>query len=861
MPEIYGDLRLVYNPYADRAHCLNNLTGSDLVFSVEQTIEQGKFIQDGDSLNLPLSYDECLNYNYLIAHIKARNGYYQLAYFFITSYDYKNAEVTAVTIELDTVETFLNFIDRCDGHLKRAHAPRLISRTNNPGYSETIVNPDLYYSEDDPSDNYQTERYELAKIGTTNLLLILNIPESMIIQPFTESSGEYVNDNEAYISCNPTNTHTYSTTPQTWSGEWLRSSFHQSNEWIYDPDASSGSLVQTGYSYSLRTYLNLSFDFTLRETSTSSTVNAPNHSTIALRTTDTGQLICVYLAFNDTSEITLLSTSASGGMASRHITFRNGLDVLLYLGPLLADKIVAAFPVPALNMPTSSPIGDGFINLTLKAGVCGVSCTSDGNEEETEDEEIYFAPQTFTLGTGYVITDLRNLSFSHYLNTQYLVSMINEAIDTYTGTSAGERSIYNEKKLYLYPYRFWGFNVMGCEVTYKLQDLAPVMWSDQWRTGTSTYSYELIMPYYLIDPLSSTPSIIGNYITSFLGVDGFGQAYDGDRRIWENLNAVLGGIVELFSDEPYSIFKNGWQILAPYAGIAYALQDDYIALVSVSDRVSYLPSYAVYQDSYQEYQNYSKALAVVNNEYSYQTAQIQKNQSITNGVLSILGGAASIGLGAAAGGLLGGSAIGSGAGNVASGVSNLIFSGQTYNAQTQYVYNAQQAQESSTAGKAPSQVSGNSQGTNLAYTVWNRFDKDSTERIQAVISQYSWPLRQLMIAEQKFYRWGYSIPEDVCLTDDTRLSAIPGWKQFFCYIQFDSVETLTFSDPDDNGRLLVPSIYQQDIADRLCKGITFINIRDAGTDCSSYTIDTTVDNYDAGTPDHALFNRWWVFTE
>lgn len=844
MPEIYGDIRLVYSPYANRAYCLNFNTADsgdfDPVFSVEQTIEQGKFIQDGDVLNLPLNYDEAINYNYIIAHIKSRSGYWQKAYFFITAYEYRNAEVCAVKIELDSVQTFFNFIDRCEGKLKRAHAPQLLA--------DNFINPDLYFQEDEPIDRYTTEyvsvgySVDISKPSTPGLCLVLNVSEDTIEQPVDASTTTTSWPTTARIRCNPKNNqirdYPSSELPSDWDNEaWFNSSFHQAFRWQY---INGTTEEKASYTMAYRSFLNLVFDYTAQYGGN----RGVNHTNPTITATNGTQLIVLCLYFNNSVQtdfsMNVNSTTSHSGGNTEHCIIRSGLDGLLWLGPLLADKIVAAFPIPRLFNSDYEPGENTAIPARAEAGVMCVNCNGEtGNESEVGEELIYNRPAYNTIATGWIITDLKALASVCLSAGDAVYNDIVGAIEG-TGTES-PLHLQNEYKLLLYPYRWWAIDTWGLEIPYKLQDLSYMFVlgerEERWETGG------LLAPYVLIDPLASSPTIYGDYLGSFTNLFGW------------NYNSIVNSYATIYSSIVQPIENSGMSNFGLFTGgIGSYLKERF--LYRIPENQAHLPTLAVYQDSYQEYQNYSKALAIVNNEYAYNQADIARTQSLISGTLGVLGGAASVGLGSATGGIMGGSTIAGGLSSMASSVGSLITSGQTYNNQVENIYNSQQAKETASASKPPSQTGGNSSGNTLSYSIWGAYNS-SFNATYAMI-RYSYPPRMLTLAYQKFKRWGYSIPLDVILDGDNRINAIPGWKQNFCYIQFDSVSSLTFADPDDSGRLLIPRIYQQDIEQRLCSGITFINIRDASTDISSYEVNYSEDNPDEGKPTNPLFNTDWI---
>lgn len=877
MPKIVGDIVLAYNPYADRAHCIavekSGMTGRyALSFSVSKTIEQGKFIQDGDTINLEGNYDEVINYNYIQAWIKPAQDTSSStiltlpAYFFITSYRYLNNDTTAVTIELDSVQTYYNYIDQLSGHLARSHAPRQIAttRTDSSGASQSIeiISPDLYYAEDEPVDNYQQSSSlditlrNVKPSGTKRqLLLLLNLSEDTVGVNET-AEGEFT----GYIRCNPEQTtteFTYSTRP----ADFKFSSYHP---------ASVTAASYTRGSNACFTTLTINWDVSASVTSSTATLDYPLLSDLTLKSPLKNQLVCVIvnIPFDNTEFTASVSSIISSRSLYLNAEIEWGLDSLLYFGPLLADKIVSAFEIPGWSPYGTLADTSGYKECTFNWALSNTNENTSGEQPVTHN--IQSSNTNSGSFSGYIITDLRELH--GVLGSTNIRTRLRNILyfNGLPGTTTdGERSVTRELKLELYPYSFTSINFSGNEILYKYQDVSPMRW-----TGIDSQCF-FLSPFYIIDPLATTPTIYCGYVGQNPGTSIVSEV---DRYIGDSdstLALALKNIATLMGTPLIS-----WTGTDCVSG-DFAFLEDVLSLKKLSDlSVSYLPSYAVYQDSYQEYQNYSKALAVVENEYQYKMAEITKNQSVTSGIIGSVGAILGLGVGglSTAFGLagingadstlawMGGSNLISGASNLANNVSSAYYAGQTFDAQTAYIYSKQSALEASVAGKPPTHTGGNSSNSAMAF-LKNQRDPTTAGNGYASIETYSYPAPVMAQLEQRFYRWGYSIPEDVVLEGDTALSKLPWLKSQFFYIQFDNVQSISFkfkegySNDDEGVRHdyfhTVPMIYQQDICDRLCRGITFVRADGNDGDVSTLKIDYSKDNYDTQTLDHPLYNRWW----
>ena len=150
--QIIGKLRLVYNKYANTNKCINFKSKEqedDLISQFEGVaLDSNIFMQDGDTILVPLNYEECIKYNYCYFNNKINDVEKKRYFCYITNYQYVEPSVTRISVAVDTLQTFLFDIDKFRGNIERCHSARRInvSNTETPRY---IINPDLYFMEDE----------------------------------------------------------------------------------------------------------------------------------------------------------------------------------------------------------------------------------------------------------------------------------------------------------------------------------------------------------------------------------------------------------------------------------------------------------------------------------------------------------------------------------------------------------------------------------------------------------------------------------------------------------------------------------------------------------------------------------------
>lgn len=861
MPEINGTIKLVYNPYGDRAHAfvLTGNSGSEPTFSVSKTIEQGKFIQDGDTISLPLNYDEALNYNYLIAHIKGfrpddDKEYWYNGYFFIDSYTYKNAETTEVKITLDTLETFYPFIDRVEGHLNRAHAPRLISHSEYVGtkkVSRTIINPDLYFGEDNespvysyPSQEYITDNHYYLCLVVRDLIIGHNFKthdnESLyqthlIASPILtqeERDNASIPDNSALFMNNY------------YTGE--THDFAQSYGTIETGEKDDGTL--SNWTKSLTFVFENNNDY-------------PIIANMAVR--DKSNYHCLLLDLNSYKFNSLRKYNKSNKQYEDNtdgVLQSNGsLNLLLNLGTLLQDRIVSAFAIPFNK----------------------VSSTSHPNSMRVIDKILAYRQgyiyDLSTKGTSYLLQDIRDLSIILGYNnsdsiTDYTTIFTHSngfrSLDGYSFISeSGLRSFDNEKKLWLYPYRFQSLIFQDAVKKITYQDYSYPFWNISF--DPELYK-EYLSPIIFIDPLSPSPSFFMDSVIN-PNIVGYTDPDLDYSKIFNRLRKNHGWGVYTTGDEP-------------------SFQTPKVH--------SYMPSYAIYNNAYDSYAGYQKAIVDAQTKYQADMAQTQGTWGALAGFGSALGGGSILGAGlqnlfairsyadfnhtvAVPGGrypngrfaphidlppwvtefdpdtqIRGQMQFGTGMGSMLGGLSSAVTSIAQSVETPAYLREQQLNREMQAKNQAGQQTGGAYKGV-LNYI--------NTNFVMFRIAECVMPRDLLSIAEAKFYKMGYYIPVDIVLQNhdidnvpkpEYSLQYVVTNKRYFCYMQFDSVSVLTIDNKELPSKSLVPTIYRNDIANRLCAGITFVNIRN-NEDISTYNIDVSKDNDDLSYPLTPVFNRRW----
>lgn len=196
--EIIGRLTLVYNKFANTNKCINfkSKEQEDLLisqFPVKENLDSNIFMQDGDTILVPLNYEECIKYNYCYFNNKVNNLEKKRYFCYITNYQYVEPNVTRITIAVDTLQTFLFDIDKFRGNIERCHSARRInvSTTETPRY---IINPDLYFMEDEVSENYVAKDSKEGNNIPPYLVLTFAIPfaeTDKVVQGCINKLGHY----------------------------------------------------------------------------------------------------------------------------------------------------------------------------------------------------------------------------------------------------------------------------------------------------------------------------------------------------------------------------------------------------------------------------------------------------------------------------------------------------------------------------------------------------------------------------------------------------------------------------------------------------------------------------------------------
>ena len=184
--QIVGRLRLVYNKYANTNKCINFKTKEQENNLISQfvgvSLDSNVFMQDGDTILVPLNYEECIKYNYCYFHNQVNERETKRYFCYITNYQYVEPSVTRITIAVDTLQTFLFDIQKLRGNISRCHSARRI----NIGTEQTpryVINPDLYFMEDEVDVYKPVVTEKASNPHPTYMVLTYAIPVN------TKSSG------------------------------------------------------------------------------------------------------------------------------------------------------------------------------------------------------------------------------------------------------------------------------------------------------------------------------------------------------------------------------------------------------------------------------------------------------------------------------------------------------------------------------------------------------------------------------------------------------------------------------------------------------------------------------------------------
>ena len=797
MPEINGNLQLVFNPWADTAHCFVWHKSGAPFFSVSQTIEQGKFIQDGDYISIPLDYDTAINYNYLIGTIQMYGveGVYFPAYFFIAEYNYNNADTTEIRIVLDTVQTFYSSIARINGHLARAHAPRYITITDNEDTERKMINPDLFFIEDEIADKYLCTGYKVqSRIGNDFICIVFtmsnadfnnfNLQHDMFFAPVVDVQTVYKD---------------YSTVldpvlaPPDYFG------FKEDGAFIF-------------HSTQIKTYKVKELGDTTAFLAVSGKIElgtfntAPNFGG-ANRT----QTYCLLI---DPKQGEIAGTRTNHGQTPT-IDLANlwGCDIptILQFSPVLQDRIVNVFNIPRPSSTTFSSWKQMLISrnaaIPITSAKFGAWYTSRTDNAAFIDHIIY---EPFN--DALLITNIQALSFIY--GNYGRISGKDPFIKTYAteSTEGGSREVDKEAKLKLYPYTFENITFLGSDIPLIYQNYYWVLGS----YNADVYNEELEKIIVYIDPLASSPTF---YATTII-----------------DPNAPLMSF-------PYQEMGAGLTISAA---------------ISMPDNGGSFPTCAIYQDNYTNYAMYSKALDISTKEYNTNMAKWQATSDIVGGVGNFFGGVLG---GIAKGGIGGWgktiSGSGSGTASILGGVATLTNTPAYLNEQQNLKESVAQikppAQSGGTyAGNLTYLAEG---GDNIC--VARRYEYPTTRKNiienKFYFTGYSIPI-DIELSRGELENSDPDIPDLETVINDRRYFC-------YLQFDSISVLSFLSKSGNENTPALIPTIYRDDIAARLINGITFVHVGRGAPgdgDISRYNIPVNMDN-ESGLSlyNKPFFNRNW----
>ena len=614
----------------DNGDLLEMLTGTYVSGTEVYTFPHKTFdmvtVKEGQNfLNIPLSLTECRQYNYVC--MKNSEMVY---YYWIVDYECLNAEVTRIHLLEDTVQTWFNYVTNFRGQLARSHFRRRIYCTGLASLFDYencfMINPDMFSVDDQASDiNYLHSLCETEINSGYSLdddwsycLVILNPPLSNWFT-FQSKNTKWRSATEDYPS--------YEIAAQQLDKE-------------YATDSDMLKLI-TGFATWASSNLTGYEPLTVVEASIDPTSSADKE--------------LVILAFSSQNQASKYSVSpintANYGGYDQYVYFAvkyNYLTNFFQSFPQLADYIVEIVQLPK-NFNSLGKIFDsgetgwipGFerIYCSRSSGTNSfsvVECRDGFNN--TENATWYIPSDSFYLindlswlrgsiqlaGYKFVSQNLETLelydnftdsdvSFSERLTESYKLCLIAEgslegdglpspiydseiSYGSLIGYSPDLRtkSIYNEPKLDLYPYKYRSYEFYGGIPLDVYYNALPFEHTE------ALYSlvYDLFFGVLISLDVSSVPT--------------WSVAYRDD------VNTMVGG-----EKVPYSGMRSSyWQ------------SNDIPAV-----------TYAYSYDSWSEYANYSKALTESNLKHKESAAGISIGSTIASGALNTAVSVATLGLG------------------------------------------------------------------------------------------------------------------------------------------------------------------------------------------------------------------------
>ncbi len=593
-------------------------------------------IKEGQNyLNIPLSLTECRKYNYAILE-NAEMCYY----YYISDYECLNAEVTRIHLVEDTIQTWFPYITNFNGQLARSHLRRFIASDNVNMADDipfAVINPDLYSVDTTGTDiNYK----DRISVGTASLsdapeqeisycLVVLNVPSSNY---FTYQDG-----NTKYLST------------QTDYPSW---------------EVAVNSLQEQYYTADNMMYLITGFATWAEEYLTGYESLVVTKAETDPLTTSSDALLQI-VAFETSDGNTPMNTYSYGGY-EQYIFFAvryNLLSSFFQSFPQFADYIVDIIQLPkgfdvtstdgkwvegfevincerangtnTYNRIYSRKSGSTIVNgyFYLITDITGLRGVVDLSEYEFASLKTYLPNETTEPSTypdAYVkyanplisesgkIALMQTSSKKH----RFVCSDFISYGERYQyGYYTYEKSIENEYKLDLYPYKYYTYDFFGgisIDVYYNNFYDEKYTWVKAWLFTQSTLNYDVLNIYnkfFLSLDTSSTPT--------------WSVAYSGDYH------TLIGNDEDSLSYENIVDYLRGDETIFP---ISHFQSDDIVAT-----------TYAYSYDSWSEYANYSKALTESNLKYTEKATNISIASSITSAVMGVATGAVTLGTGVALG--------------------------------------------------------------------------------------------------------------------------------------------------------------------------------------------------------------------
>lgn len=679
---------------------------------------------------LNINYNDILKYNYCVLTLQQDTTHYY--FFYITSYKAISVERSSIRLTLDTVTTYYKDIKEngVKGMLNRAHLPPLLAIENYANIP--VINPDIMSAEDNPLEKYVVTQTELITQDTTN---------SYVVAKFKFDNTWRYNDQEVDIPYEPS-----------YAGSVQDSQYRL----VYNNGSRSTKMDEGAYVF----FCSIDEAVIINPNETDFTQSSYNH-----------RYAGCYLAMNcnyvDSSNPYTFSTYMKiedNYSAYTYIIFDQSvlsLSLFLAMNPLFQNYLEGCYLLP--------PTYNKLINDTnVSNGYLG-KCWFWGPSDETGATWDSFIDNGVGGFEGmYLVRDYEFFKKVEYNNFNVLASKINTKylnLSSYLEEDT-TRSVWEEPKLYLYPYRYndiYFVDLVDVIIKYNDYDISYLLEKDTSRNTLMQFAIRPDLCQLAWGIVDDSPSSMGDFA--------FDKYFA--RFTWPN-------ITDPSTTTPLSLVDGVY---------TYNYQD-----------TSFI-TYNWSTSEYSQYRIYQKALVDASEESA-------KRNAILN-TLSTLAGSNFLSP------MLAGAVTGNNGVGIAGAIQSVVASGLNI-AKTWTQYADQKKQNDLTEQALtikPATIIGQvSKVADLFY----KYDTDTP--VISACYELSMPASDLEYNEHKFYEIGYNCPYMVNTKDNEDLfNYIFYSRKYFNFVSFTNV-TLNSKD------LAIP--YLEDIENRLSQGVLFYHIND-----------------------------------